>query len=188
VRSMIVRAGGVGDVQAVLALLDRAVAWLAQQGRQGQWGTVPFSQLPAAVRQVEGYAESGGLRVAQAADGNVVGALVLGAAPSYAPPAPEPELYLRAFVTDRDRARTGIGAALLDRARQEALDQGVRLLRVDCWAGGDGALVRYYLRAGFTRGPAVTVGGWQGQILEQRLHHRKSEPSEERAGQERAGR
>jgi GNAT superfamily N-acetyltransferase len=187
VRSMIVRAGGVGDVQAVLALLDRAVAWLAQQGRQGQWGTVPFSQLPEAVRQVEGYAQGGGLRVAQAADGNVVGALVLGAAPADAPPAPEPELYLHAFVTDRDRAGTGIGAALLDRARKEALDQGIRLLRVDCWAGGDGALVGYYLRAGFTRGPAVTVGNWQGQILLQRLHHQKGR-AEGRAGEEPKGR
>lgn len=173
---MIVRVGDAGDVEAVLALLDRAVAWLAERGREGQWGTVPFSEQPEQVRRARGWAEGGGLRVAEADDGSVVGALVLGSAPSFAPPAPEPELYLRALVTDRDRAGTGIGTALLDGAREEALARGVRLLRADCWAGGDGALVRYYLRAGFTLGATFAVRGWQGQILEQHLDRWKAQP------------
>jgi len=62
---------------------------------------------------------------------------------------------------------------------QEALQRlareaGVRLLRVDCFAGGDGALVRYYEQQGFTRDTAFAVPrvndvDWPGQVLVQRL-------------------
>jgi hypothetical protein len=39
---------------------------------------------------------------------------------------------------------------------------------VDCYAGGDGALVRWYESAGFTRTQAFEVRGWPGQLLERR--------------------
>jgi hypothetical protein len=32
-----IRRGGTDDIPAILALLDGAVAWLAAQGRTGQW-------------------------------------------------------------------------------------------------------------------------------------------------------
>ncbi|MGH3388838.1 MAG: GNAT family N-acetyltransferase, partial [Actinomadura sp.] len=92
----------------------------------------------------------------------------LGAAPPYVHPAREPELYLQAFVTDRAHSGYGVGRALLDRATAEAVERGTPLLRVDCWAGGDGALVRYYESAGFTPTERFTVGEWQGQILTRR--------------------
>jgi GNAT superfamily N-acetyltransferase len=164
-----VRTGGPDDLTAMLGLFDDAVRWLADRGRAGQWGTVPFSRQPDMVRRLQGWADGGDLRVAEADDGTVVGTLVLGDAPAYAPPATEPELYLKAFLTDRARAGTGIGGALLDHARREALDRGIHLLRVDCWAGGDGALTRYYVRAGFTPTRAFDVAGWPAQLFEQRL-------------------
>jgi hypothetical protein len=49
----------------------------------------------------------------------------------------------------------------------------VTLLRVDCYAGDDQALVRYYEREGFRRVAAFTVdrpnAPWPGQLLEDRL-------------------
>ena len=63
---------------------------------------------------------------------------------------------------------------LLDHARELAREAGVGLLRVDCFAGGDGALVRYYEKQGFTRDvefavPRVNDSDWPGQVLVQRL-------------------
>jgi GNAT superfamily N-acetyltransferase len=91
----------------------------------------------------------------------------------YVPPAVEPELYVRLLVTDRASAGQGIGAALLDHARDLARAAGVGLLRVDCFAGGDGALVRYYEKQGFTRDVEFAVpvkdSEWRGQVLSQRL-------------------
>ena len=37
------------DTEAVVALYDEAVAWLAASGRSDQWGTTPFSARPDAV-------------------------------------------------------------------------------------------------------------------------------------------
>jgi hypothetical protein len=41
-------------------------------------------------------------------------------------------------------------------------------MRVDCYAGGTGDLVRYYERNGFVRTETFTVKEWPGQVLEQR--------------------
>jgi len=167
-----IRHAGRGDVPAVLALLDGATEWLVAHGRTDQWGTEPHSTNPRRVEQITGFADDGGLWVAEA-DGRVVGALAVGAALPYVPPAVEPELYVRLLVTDRASAGQGIGSELLDHARVLARTAGVGLLRVDCFAGGDGALIRYYEQKGFTRDVefAVPVNGseWRGQVLSQRL-------------------
>ncbi len=163
-----VRDGGPHDADAVIGLFDAAVRWLVALGRTGQWGTEPFSARPERVRQVHRWATGGGLRVAEL-DGDVVGALVLGSAPGYAPPATEPELYVQAFVTERRHRGLGIGGALLERACAETIRRGLRVLRLDCWGGGDRALVRYYEAAGFTSVEAFKVGDWEGRILLRRF-------------------
>lgn len=168
-----IRRGGTDDVPAVLGLLDRAVAWLVANGRPGQWGTEPFSTSPGRRVQATTWAWSGGLFLAET-DGAVVGALVVGEpAPPYVSAAPEPELYINLLVTDREHSGSGIGTVLLDRAREVARQKGVSLLRVDCYAGDDRALVRYYERQGFTPSETFTVGAhagpWPGQVLTQRL-------------------
>jgi GNAT superfamily N-acetyltransferase len=163
-----VRAGGSPDAAAVLGLFDDAVRWLVRQGRTGQWGTEPFSERPRMVERVHRWAAGGGLRVAEI-DARPVGAIALGEALEYAPPAPEPELYIQGFVTDSRCRGQGIGDALLAVARNETIRRGVRLLRVDCWGGGDRALVRYYERAGFTAAERVPVGDTEVQILHQRF-------------------
>jgi len=70
-------------------------------------------------------------------------------------------------------AHLDISQGMIDTARALAREAGVGLIRVDCFAGGDGALVRYYEKQGFVRDVefAVPVNGseWPGQVLSQRL-------------------
>lgn len=171
------------DVAAVLGLLDKAASWLVAQGRTGQWGSGKQSTDPRRIATVRGWAESGGLYLAwldgedradgenrrDRADGEAVGALAVGEAPAYAGPATEPELYVNLLVTDRDHAGKGIGAALLEHARELAEAAGKHLLRLDCYAGDDRALVRYYESQGYTATESLTLdtprGPWPGQIL-----------------------
>jgi GNAT superfamily N-acetyltransferase len=160
-------------VNAVLSLLDGATEWLVANGRTDQWGTEPHSTNPHRVEQITGFAEDGGLWVAETDDGRVVGALAVGDAMSYVPPATEPELYVRLLVTESASRGSGIGTDLLEHARKLARELGVHLLRVDCFAGGDGALIRYYEKQGFTRaepfGVPISESEWPGQVLFQRL-------------------
>ena len=170
---MRIRRAGRDDVPVVLGLLDGATEWLVARGRTDQWGTEPHSTSPRRIEQITGFADDNGLWVAEA-DGRVVGALAVGDSMPYVPPAAEPELYVRLLVTERASAGQNIGGVLLDHARELARAAGVGLLRVDCFAGGDGALVRYYEKQGFTREaefavPRVNGSDWPGQVLAQRL-------------------
>lgn len=167
-----VRTGSGADVAALLPLYDEAVQWLTAQGRQGQWGTQLWSRRPELVARLDRVARNGELRVAETGTGDLAGALWLTSAPGYAPAATEPEVYLEGFVVARRFAGCGVGQVLLEAARSEAAGRGVRQLRLDCWADGDQALVRYYARAGFTvigRLIAPVAGGWEGVLLAQRL-------------------
>jgi GNAT superfamily N-acetyltransferase len=167
-----IRRGELSDVPAVLGLLDKATEWLVARGRSDQWGTEAHSTNPRRVAQIEEFAYNQELWVAEL-DGRVVGALAVGDAMSYVPRATEPELYIRLLVTDRALQGTGIGTDLLDHARLLARDLGVGLIRVDCFGGGDGALIRYYEKQGFTRaepfGVPISDSVWPGQVLFQRL-------------------
>jgi GNAT superfamily N-acetyltransferase len=89
--------------------------------------------------------------------------------PAHIPPVDEPEVYIDLLITAREFTGRGVGAFLLTEARAEARRRGRSLVRVDCWAGGDGALVRYYRGQGFTPTVTFEVDGWPGQVLEDRL-------------------
>ncbi|KKJ96953.1 GCN5 family acetyltransferase [Micromonospora sp. HK10] len=172
-QTIAVRRGGPEDATTVLRLLDSATAWLAARGRTGQWGTGPASTDPRRIAQADVWAGGGGLHLATL-DDTVVGALVVGEATGYVPPAVEPELYVNLLVTDRAYAGRGIGARLLAYAAELARDRGVGLLRVDCYGGDDRALVRFYEGCGFTATDRFAVERpgrepWPGQVLERRL-------------------
>ncbi|KXK58966.1 GCN5 family acetyltransferase [Micromonospora rosaria] len=165
--------GGAGDAGTVLRLLDAATAWLVAQGRSSQWGSAPASTDPRRLAQVRQWTGGNGLHLARFGE-HPVGALVVGAATEHVPPATEPELYVNLLVTDRAYAGLGIGARLLAHAAGLAQAAGVRLLRVDCYAGDDRALVRWYERQGFTATDRFVVPrpgrpGWPGQVLVRRL-------------------
>ena len=163
-----VRVAGSDDASTILALLDHAVVWLNSIGVTEQWGTRSWSSDPKRVDAVEGWVASGEAVVAYA--GTVpAGALRVGEATPYAPPSTEPELYVVALVGGRDPRARGAGAALLGFADAVARELGVGKLRVDCYAGGDQALVRFYEGAGYTRTDPFEVDGWPGQVLERRL-------------------
>ncbi|WP_327413405.1 GNAT family N-acetyltransferase [Streptomyces sp. NBC_01233] len=166
-----IRPGGPADAVDILGMLDCAVAWMNARGNTGQWGTTPYSQRPGGVARVERYTTENAPYVAEL-DGVPVGALVLDSGPSPQmpiAPAGEPERYVRLLVSDRRYAGRGIGAALLAHAAEETRRAGVELLRVDCWAGGGGALVAFYERNGFAPTERFLSEDWPGQVLARRV-------------------
>jgi hypothetical protein len=65
-------------------------------------------------------------------------------------------------------AARGAGRRLLDESWVRVCAEGGRLQRVDCYAGDDGKLVRWYESAGFVKTQPFDVDGWPGQLLERR--------------------
>jgi GNAT superfamily N-acetyltransferase len=166
---MEIRRGNARDLPALLDLFDEAVEWMVARGNTGQWGTEPWSAQPRRVERVRGMLDDGDLWLAEV-DGEPAGALVVADKHQhYVPPPGEPELYVVLLLVSRRHAGRKIGSTLLDLARDEARARCVGLVRVDCYAGGTGELIRYYVRNGFTPTETFTVGDWPGQLLEQRL-------------------
>ena len=167
-----IRQGGPADVPTVLALLDAATRWLAARGRTDQWGTDKHSTNPRRIAEITGFATSQELCLAERG-GTTVAALALGEPPAHIPYCEHPHLYVRLLVADPAGPDKGAGAKLLDHARDRAREQGLDLLRVDCYRGPDRALVRYYERQGFTVAEEFTVErpdrAWPGQVLQQRI-------------------
>ena len=96
-----IRAGSIEDFDVIIALMDEAVAWLAEQGRTGQWGSEPFSTLTRSVEYIRQEVEANDLWIAEI-DGGPVGAMLLGEAPTrYVEPVEERELFLHLLVTSR---------------------------------------------------------------------------------------
>lgn len=169
------RAGGEPDAAVLLSLFDASVRWQVAHGFSGQWGTRPFSEIPARVEAVRRWAAGGGLRICER-DGRPAAAIVLGDAQPYVSPATEPEIYVVVLVGAHEPFARGAGAQLLDVAADEARARGIGRLRVDCYAGNGGALVAFYERCGFRRTETFTVGDWPGQVLERIVDPNLSSP------------
>lgn len=159
------------DFDAVIALMDEAVAWLVAQGRSDQWGSEPYSAVPRAMEFMRGLIEPGDLFIGEI-DGEIVGALIVNPEPlSYVPPVEEPELYVRLLVTSRRFKGRGLGLRLIAHAKEEARRREIALLRVDCYASRDEKLIGFYEGAGFTRTERLAVGEAEipVQVFEMRL-------------------
>jgi GNAT superfamily N-acetyltransferase len=168
VTDIVLRPGRPPDAATLFEMFDGAVAWLTERGSQGQWGSVPWSQDPARVKRVRGMAAHPGLVIAEI-EGDPAGAAILAdQPPAHIPPVSEPEIYIDLLITARAHTGRGVGTVLLDHARAETRRRGIGLLRVDCWAGGDGKLVRYYRGQGFTPTERFRVKDWIGQVFEDR--------------------
>lgn len=152
------RPGSVADRDHVLDLFDQNVEWLVARGRAEQWGATPWSRSPERRQQVEDMLSAGSVLVAEDHDGRVGAVSVVADRPSsYVPTVDEPERFVRLLIVSPLWRGRNAGGLLLDRAKQQAVADGVGLLRVDCWAGADGALVAYYSGQGFTPDRLVTV-------------------------------
>ncbi|HET9661253.1 MAG TPA: GNAT family N-acetyltransferase [Thermomicrobiales bacterium] len=174
------RTGSTEDVDAVLALFDANVAWLVEQGRSEQWGSEPFSGNPTLVEFVRGLLADGVVTIADV-DGEVVGASVVTDHPMpYVPAIGEEERYLKLLIASPAHRGEKIGHRLIERAREYTVAEGVCLLRVDCWSGGDRRLVAYYASEGFTPleeievrpGTSVQVFEWRDPACGERYAHR----------------
>jgi GNAT superfamily N-acetyltransferase len=160
-----IRHGGADDAPALLALFDDAVAWMVARGQTGQWGSEPFSAQPSRVAKARGWAAGGGLWLAEPGGGGApAGAIVLGEAHDYIPPADRSEVYVQVLLTAAAWRGRGVGALLVEHAVAVARDAGAAQLRVDCWAGVP-ELPAQYERLGFARTGSFTVGDWPGAIL-----------------------
>ena len=169
VRSFGIRAGGVDDLPLVLGLFDSAIEWMVRNDLTDQWGSRRFSAAAHRVEMLAGRIEEGGLFLAESA-GVPVGALVIGEALDYVPPADRPEVYVRGLVSPPVRGARGVGGRLLALAEQRAKSSGAQQVRVDCFAGNDGRLVAYYERQGFSRSDTFSIprpegNPWPGQVL-----------------------
>ncbi|MEU7278973.1 GNAT family N-acetyltransferase [Streptomyces sp. NPDC045431] len=157
------------DVPTMLAIMDSAVVWLNARGITAQWGTEPFSASPKLVEGFHRYVAECSPWIAEI-DGVPAGTMTLAPVPgAHVPPAGEPEVFVRSLATEGRHHGRGVGSALLAHAVEETRRQGVSLLRVDCFAGGEGRLVRCYERNGFTPTETFAIDDWPGQVLARRV-------------------
>jgi len=168
-----IRVGGREDVPLLLRFGDEAVAWMNARGNTGQWGTEPWTGNDKRREGFERRAGTGGLRVLEDEDGTPLGAMVITEERQpYVPEAEERELYVNFLITSRRHVGRGVGRMLVERAKLEAAERGIDLLRVDCWAGEGGNLVKVYEGYGFRRVQEFTIaeaGDWPGMLLAMRL-------------------
>ena len=165
----VLRRASAEDAPAVLGLFDEAIAWFREIGNPGQWGTEPWSAQPQRVERVTQACALPGAWVAHTQSGTLGAALVLGEAMPYVPAATEPEVYVRLLVASRRLSARGVGRHLMAFADEQARAAGVGHLRVDCYGGGSGALVRFYESCGYQRVCTFEVDGWPGQLLARSL-------------------
>ncbi|UOZ07560.1 GNAT family N-acetyltransferase [Amycolatopsis sp. WQ 127309] len=167
--NIVIRSGDSGDADILLRFFDEAVEWLVARGSSKQWGTEPWSGVPKRVERVQGMAADPGLRIAMV-EGKPAGALIVSEDHDpHVPAVDERELYVRLLITSRRFTGQRVGGRLVEYALDEAKRRGIDLVRVDCWAGGDGDLQRYYESQGFKPTVRFDVDGWTGQVLEQRV-------------------
>jgi ribosomal protein S18 acetylase RimI-like enzyme len=159
-----IRPGSPDDEAALLALFDEAVAWMVARGQTGQWGDRPFSERKETRARVREFAEHRGLWMAER-DGEPLGALIVGVHPPHVEPIDRSELYIELLISSRRHSGNGIGERLVRLADDIAVERGVEVLRVDCWAGAP-TLVGWYEAQGFERSGTFDVHGWIGQVFE----------------------
>jgi GNAT superfamily N-acetyltransferase len=166
------------DAAGVLRMLDGIVQWLAAQGRTEQWGTDAWTARPELVDRVEGRIARREMRLMEDEDGvgELLGVVSLAEkSKDYVSPPPEPELYVDLLATSRAAKGRNVGGLLLTESRAEARRRGLRLLRLDCYAGGDRKLNAWYVSQGFSEVEPFVIkregkADWPGMLLAQYLN------------------
>ncbi len=161
-----IRRASAADAPAVLRIFDEVIAWFVSIGNEGQWGNEPWSVSPERVQRITDACSLPGAWVAEDAELGICGSIVLGDAMPYVAAATRPESYICLLIASRDPRVRGIGRRLMWFADEQTRAAGLNYMRVDCYGGGDGALVRFYESCGYTRLSTFDVEGWPGQLLE----------------------
>lgn len=158
--------------------------WLRKNGGTGQWGTEKASEQPRRIGEAQRFIASGGTWLAYdrvspagiedpsaATQERVLGAVtVTDKASYYVSPATEPELFINFLITDPAHgAGRRVGDLLVGKAKELASEEGVKVIRVDCYNGPDGKLVQWYEKQGFQKVETFVVKEWPGQLLMMRL-------------------
>ncbi|KAK6201925.1 hypothetical protein LQW54_009239 [Pestalotiopsis sp. IQ-011] len=83
-------------------------------------------------------------------------------------------MYLEVLISDfrTGSARKGAGAVLLHKVKEYAVAKGATKLYLDCFAGNDGNLVKFYEAQGFVSVADFVDeknGGWPGRVLKMDL-------------------
>lgn len=110
----------------------------------------------------------------------IIGILAYNEAPtpdSGVPPIGEREIYVHLLLTTRDPGYRGLGQRLLVEAKEEARRRDINMLRLSCYAGEDGKLIRAYEKMGFRKNPDEVVfgpdyggrGPWPKMVMEMKL-------------------
>lgn len=170
IEQLVIRRATVLDTPAVVKVFDEVMAWFVEMGNEGQWGSEPWSASQRRIQLLEEACALPEAWVAEDGRGHLLGVLVLGEAQPYVSPATEPEIYVRVLAASRDDRARGIGRRLLAFADNRARATGVQSLRVDCYGGGTGDLVRFYESCGYERIAAFSVDGWPCQLLGRSLN------------------
>lgn len=151
------RSGSPEDLEAILSLFDANIKWLVERGREAQWGSEPWSGDEKKVGFVRELLSNGELTIAEL-DGQVVGASQLTDHPMpYVPEIDEHERYLKLLIASPEYRGQRIGHMLIERARKRTIEDGIGLMRVDCFSGSDRRLVEYYISEGFTPTEKIEV-------------------------------
>lgn len=151
------RTGSDQDTDAIVSMFDANIAWLVERGRSDQWGSEPWTGNTQRTEFVRDILNSGMVTIAEI-DGKVVGASVVTDHPMpYVPALDSPERYLKLLIASPEHRGQKIGHRLIELARDQTIKEGVELMRVDCWSGGDRRLVAYYESEGFTPTERIEV-------------------------------
>jgi ribosomal protein S18 acetylase RimI-like enzyme len=175
----------------IATLFDASITWLNSIGITTQWGTSPRSQNPEFLERIRSiYTNSLVLEARTTSDhpthpDTALGFIGIGNTgynpyPGVVPDMPEgvDAVHITVLIRNRETPEIsaiskGIGRALVEEARKETQRRKVPCLRVDCYGGGEGALVKVYESMGFTRRPLEPVifkkpgqADWEMQVLE----------------------
>jgi ribosomal protein S18 acetylase RimI-like enzyme len=159
------------DVDAIVAILQAAAAWLKNKGiEQWKW---PDQFSPD---RIANEVQNGQFWVARCHN-EVIGTFKLQHTdPVFWPEDGVAALYLHSLAIDRRFAGCGLGRELLRRTEVMAATQNKEFLRLDCMAE-NAALCGYYRRAGFEPCGHVHGQGWSSEKFQKRVNDCSQEPS-----------
>lgn len=157
------------DIDTAYRVLVECSGWLRDRGINEWQPLYPRHRF-------EGDVAAGTVYLFERSDGRVLGTVTLTDQPLAYHPVDQWDTevrswYLSRFAVVRSLAGQGIGARLLHRIREKAVEAGIAVLRLDC-SESNSRLVKYYRDAGFTRSKVGLIHGARFVFAECPVHDR----------------